>query len=208
MGERGFPQQFMRWAYIERGETIKQYAKGELSEQELLGEFLRHTPVLVTYGPAGLNASVKGVGLIPRPEHLETTLETYLEHINQGWHEEYTKKGLNILQQTIYSNNCEIIDPTKLGMLEMAKKHTWLNLRSNPRATLLFYQPPNTSYELRGQVEIHEEGSIYHKLLNAQHDTYHKPNPKQWPNRPAYIFKIQEIYDNSPTGKGFGTRIY
>lgn len=208
MCKKTIPEQFIRWAYIERGEIVKRYSRGELSEKELLNEFLRHTPVLVTHGPAGLNASIKGVGLIPKPEHLETTLETYLDHINRGWHKEYTKKGLEILQKTLYNKNYEKIDPTKLGMLEMAKKHTWQNLRSDPRATILFYQPPTTSYELRGHVEIHEEGSIYHKLVNAQHDVYHKPNPEQWPNRPAYIFTIQEIYNNSATREGFGKRIY
>jgi hypothetical protein len=45
-------------------------------------------------------------------------------------------------------------------------------------------------------------------LLNAQHDLYHRPNPDGWKDRPAYIFVIDEIFDNSVTPKGFGKKIF
>jgi len=66
----------------------------------------------------------------------------------------------------IYGKGCkERIDFTRFGSLELALGHTWGNLQANPAVTLLFYQPPEISYEIRGRAEIHREGSVYHRLI-------------------------------------------
>jgi hypothetical protein len=88
----------------------------------------------------------------------------------------------------------------------MAKKHSWENYKVNPEATLIYYQPPVVSYELRGKIEIQEEG-IYHQFVNAQHDVYHSPNVERWVTRPAYVFHIEEVFDNCVTKDGFGTKL-
>jgi len=122
----------------------------------------------------------------------------------------YSERGKLIRRQA----NGEQVPPheiflfTRFGTLELARDHTWANLCADPTATLLFYQPPRVSYELRGKVEIHEDGSPYHRLLNAQHDVYHRPDPSRWKDRPAYIFVIEEIYNNSAAPDGFGRKIY
>ena len=90
--------------------------------------------------------------------------------------------------------------------LELAKKHTWENLQENKEATYIFFQPPVISYELRGKIEIDDEG-IYKKFVNAQHDVYHTPKLDKWGNRPALIFHIEEIYDNSASKNGFGVKL-
>ena len=84
--------------------------------------------------------------------------------------------------------------------------------KANPEATLLFYQPPMISSELRGKMEIIDEcdsgkREIYQQMINAQHDVYHRPNKSIWLDRPAYLFHIEEIYDNSATRDGFGTKM-
>ena len=104
------------------------------------------------------------------------------------------------------------IDFTKVGSLEMAKKHSYTNYKVNPEATLLFYQPPAISYELRGKMEIYDEcdsgkREIYQQFINAQHDVYHQPNMSRWLTRPAYIFRIEEVYDNCVSREGFGTKM-
>ena len=91
--------------------------------------------------------------------------------------------------------------------LELAKKHSWKNVQENNQVTLLFFEPPAVSFEVRGHVEVVQEGNKYHKLINAQHDVYHEPNPEGWKSRPAYIFLIDEIYNNSVSKQGFGTRM-
>ena len=204
------PENFIHWAYHDRAQMIRRQAEGEeIPPQEIFLGFSRHTPAVITSGPAGLNASIKGVGYIPREEYVQETVDAYLQHIETGWREGYSEAGLQLLMRLLYGDGCqERIDFTRFGTLELARKHTWENLQLDPKVTLLFYQPPVVSFEVRGKAEIHTEGSIYHKLLNAQHDVYHRPNPDGWKNRPAYIFTIEEIFDNSVTPKGFGQRIF
>ena len=181
----------------------------DIPSTEIFLGFCRHTPAVVSYGPAGLNASIKGVGFIPKTEFLLETVDAYQKHIEQGWQEGYSDDGLRLLMKLLYREDCQArIDFLRFGTLELARDHTWVNLQANPQATLLFYQPPMISFEVRGKVEIHKEGSIYHRLLNAQHDVYHIPNPERWKDKPAYIFTIEEIFDNSATSKGFGKPIY
>jgi hypothetical protein len=203
------PEEFLRWAYDGRAELVRRQVRGEVQPHELLLGFSRHTPAVVSYGPAGLNAAIKGVGFLPKPRYLKETLDAFLEHIDRGWREGYREEGLKLLVRLLYDEGCrERLDFTKLGSLELARGHSWENLRANPKVTLLFYQPPNISYEVRGRAEIHEEGSLYHLLINAQHDVYHRPERACWATRPAYVFLIEEIYDNSARDGGFGRRIY
>lgn len=203
------PDAFLRWAYQERAALVRRQAMGErVPPHEIFLGFTRHNPAIVSYGPAGLNASIKGVGYIPKPEYVQETLDAYLEHIGRGWRDGYSNEGLQLLMRFLYGEGCqERIDFFRLGSLELAKDHTWDNLRANPIVTMLFYQPPAVSFEVRGRAEIHEEGSIYHRLINAQHDIYHQPHPERWPKRPAYLLLIEEIYDNSVSPEGFGRRI-
>ncbi len=203
------PKTFVQWAYDERAALLRRLAAGERipREQMFLG-FTRHNPTVVSYGPAGPNGAIKGVGWMPRPEYLEETLAAYDEHIRSGWREGYGAAGMQILLQQLYGEESrERVDFERLGSLELAKGHSWTNLSANPRATLVFYEPPVTSYEVRAGVEIHEPGSPYHRLLNMQHDVYHEPHPERWAERPAYVFHIEEIYDNSARPGGFGTQL-
>jgi hypothetical protein len=210
MASHTIPEAFIDWAFRGRAELIRRQAEGQaVAPHEIYLGFTRHNPSVVSYGPAGLNASIKGVGYIPRLDYLDETLGAYLAHIRRGWRDGYGLDGLPLLMRMLYGDGCqERIDLTRLGFLELALDHTWTNLRADPTVTLLFYQPPATSYEVRGRAEIHEQGSAYHLLLNAQHDVYHEPHPERWPSRPAYILTIDEIYDNSAAKDGFGRRIY
>ncbi len=207
--EHRLPEAFLNWVYRGRAELIRRQAEGEqVPHHEIFLGFTRHTPAIVSYGPAGLNASIKGVGFVPKEEYVRETLDAYLEHINRGWREGYSEEGLQLLVRLLYGEGCAgRIDFTKLGTLELARDHSWANFRANPACTLLFYQPPMISYELRGRVEIHTEG-LYHTLVNAQHDVYHRPYPERWPERPVYLFTIEQIFDNSATKKGYGRPIY
>ena len=191
MTEQSIPEAFINWAYEGRAELIRRQAEGQaVAPNDMYLGFTRHNPGVVSHGPAGLNASIKGIGYIPRPEYVEETLDAYLAHIRRGWREGYGQDGLRLLMRVLYGEGCrERIDFSRLGSLELALDHTWTNLRADPAVTLLFYQPPMISYEVRGRAEIHEEGSRYHLLLNAQHDVYHEPHPERWAGRPAYILR-------------------
>ncbi|MCS7374041.1 MAG: hypothetical protein NDF53_00155 [archaeon GB-1867-097] len=206
---RRIPTKFINWIYVERAQFIREMRnKIRIKPEEIWLQFTKHTPTIISHGSAGLNGSIKGVGFILKRKYIERAVEDFIEHIRRGWRDGYSREGLELLIKHIYGDECiERIDFTKLATIELAKKHTYINLRENREATLLFYQPPITSYEVRVEAEIHENGLI-HRYVNAVHDAYHKPSPEKWKDRPVYIFKIKEIYDNSSTKDGFGKRIY
>lgn len=202
------PERFYQWAYQGRAEMVRRMASGEkIPPETIFLNFTRHCPTFVSQGPAGLNGAVKGVGFIPKTGYLEETTADYLDHIGRGYREGYSQDGLQLLVKHIWGANCAgRIDFSRLGSLELAKRHSWANYSANPEITLCFFQPPAVSFEVRGRVEIQESGP-YHTFINAQHDTYHRPAPERWPSRPAYIIHIAEIWDNSAAKEGFGTRL-
>jgi len=209
-------ESFFNWAFRTRANTVIKLANGEeMSPEKVFLSFCSHDPALVSHGPAGLNASIKGIGFMPKPEYLEETLNAYIEHIKSydGDDKAYSKRGLKLLVKYMYGEEArDRIDMTCIGSLEMAKKHSYTNYKANPEATILFYQPPMISYELRGQMEIHDEmdsgkRELYQQFLNAQHDVYHRPDMDRWLKYPAYVFRIEEIYDNCVTKDGFGTKM-
>lgn len=207
---------FFNWAFRSRAETVMKLQRGEkISREQVFLSFCSHNPAFISHGPGGLNGSVKGVGFLPKPEYLEETLEAYLRHIKSydGDDEAYSKRGLALLVEHLYRPEVhDRIDFTRLGSLEMAKKHSWDNFRVNREATLIYYQPPVISYELRGTIEIYDEATsgkreLYQQFINAQHDVYHRPDMSRWLMRPAYVFTIREIWDNSASKEGFGTKM-
>ncbi|MDD4355271.1 MAG: hypothetical protein PHP61_05150 [Candidatus Izemoplasmatales bacterium] len=209
-------ESFFNWAFRTRANTVmKILNKEEMSQEKVFLSFCSHDPALVSYGPEGLNASIKGIGFMPKPEYLEETLDAYIKHIKSFDPEDksYSQRGLELLVKYLYGPEAQDrVDFSCIGSLEMAKKHSYANYKANPQATILFYQPPMISYELRGKMEIHDEmdsgkREIYQQFLNAQHDVYHHPDMNRWLRYPAYVFRIEEIFDNCVTKDGFGTKM-
>ena len=209
-------ESFFNWAFRTRANSVLKLYNGEMvSPEKMFLSFCSHDPAFVSNGPAGLNASIKGIGFLPKDEYLEETLAAYIEHIKtyDKDDKEYSKRGLALLVKYMYGEEAQKrVDFTKVGSLEMAKKHSYTNYKVNPEATLIFYQPPAISYELRGKMEIYDEcesgkREIYQQFINAQHDVYHAPDMTRWLPRPAYIFRIEEVYDNCVTPEGFGNKM-
>ncbi|MFA5289658.1 MAG: hypothetical protein WC351_01285, partial [Candidatus Izemoplasmatales bacterium] len=58
-------ESFFNWAFRTRANTvIKILNKEEMSQEKVFLSFCSHDPALVSYGPAGLNASIKGIGFM------------------------------------------------------------------------------------------------------------------------------------------------
>ena len=217
------PREFINWAYFGRVRYLKKILNGELKHSELLLEAMRHTAVLATariigQGEVFVNAKIVGVGFIPKEEYINETISALKKHIERYSSlnaEDYMRKGVELLLRTLYFEDekeaFKRIDFSKLATLEMAStiphssKHTWTNIRYNKRACLLFYQPPIISYELHGTLSIHVNDE-YAELVNLIHDVAHKPRGEAT-RRPALIFTIKEMYDNSATPRGYGRRM-
>ena len=201
---RKIPAEYLKWAFYERRELIERMLAGKITERDTSVGFLRHTPAIVTFGPAGLNASIKGVGFVPKEEYLEETVLKLKEALDK---KRTMRESVELLLKVVY--NEEILDFLKLSTIELAKRHTWKNLQDSDRATLLFYMPPETTYEVRCKTTIHTD-DLYWEYVNAIHDVFHMtPFPlerRDWSKTPVYIFEIQEIYDNNP--KLMGKRIF
>lgn len=196
------PNEFVDYAFWERVKLIRYMMKGRMDNSVLIG-FTRHNAAIITCGKEGLNGSIKGIGFIHKKEYLRDTLQKMRRELT----EEYSPmKAAKFLLNEIYIK--EKIDFGKFITLELAKKHTWENLVNSKekRATILFFTPPSTSYEVRCRVEIHENDEVW-EYANSLHDIFHRPKIKRkWENTPAYLFKIERIYDNSEDK--MGTRIF
>jgi len=185
-------QKFIEYIFYTRRRLVQNLIDGKASRMDLIVNSTVHTPVIVSFGSAGLNGSIKGVGFIPKRQFLTDTLESIMSALKRNLSE---KDKLRLLLRELY--DFKKVDFLKLSSIELAKKHTWTNLRENPIATLVFYTPPSTSYEIRAKVTIHEN-DIYWKLVNAIHDLFHGfRGEEKWRETPVYIFHISEIYDNS-----------
>lgn len=203
-GTLSLPESFMKYIYYERLETVRAMVSGKLSDKEIYLAFTRTSPVVITYGPAGLSGSVKMVGFIPKEEFLGEALKRL-----RSLRERSVAGGFRgIIEDFLgVAYNKEWIDFTALGGLELAMKHSWVNIRETRMATLLFFTPPVTSYEVRCSVEIHEDGPVW-EYLNMLHDIFHKVPGEPPGKHPAYVFRFEEIYDNSATREGFGRLIW
>ncbi len=200
----GLPQVFIKYFFLDRIAVIEKLCRGEKLSENFLISFTRTTPVVITDGPAGLSGSVKMVGFVPKKEYI-------VEFAKKAYRYAYVERPRDMRETTCLLlkefYNMDYIDVEVIGGLEMGFKHSWENIRATGKATLLFYTPPDTSFEVRCEVEIHEDDNDpYKKYLNAIHDIFHYSGRQN--KYPAYLFKIREIYDNSNTKEGFGTKIY
>jgi len=198
------PERFKKYIFDERKNMIIKMMRGEVrDEKEIYLWFTRALPAIVSNGPAGLNASIKMVGFVVKEEYLEETVSAIKNFVNSGKksHEEV----LQFLLRYIYDENR--LDLSKLATLDLAKKRTWANLRDGGEAVLIFFTPPDTSFMVKVNVEVHLDG-LYFEYVNALHDLFHVvPQAQRIVGRhPTYIFKIREIWDKSVDA--FGKKIY
>lgn len=198
------PESFKQYIFYERRIMIERMSKGEVRDnKEIYLWFTRALPAIVTNGPVGLNASIKMVGFVLKEKYLDEAIEQIHKIAQQ---KRGTREILNFLLNTLY--NEDKIDFTKLATLDLARKRTWQNLKNGGEAVLIFYTPPDTSFMLIAETEVHLEGSKYFEYVNALHDIFHvAPTAGKIVGRhPTYIFKIKEIWDKSVNA--FGKRIY
>ena len=181
-----------------------------------------------------INGKIMGVGFVLKPQYLRETADVFKNFMKEvgvdaesalkaggynrfstgGMPEEWQIKALELLSEHIYfdmDKAKERVDFEKLGTIEMGTEfpgkaaHMHKYLQENKSATLVFFTPPVISYEIRAEIEVHTSGD-YCDFVHSVHDVYHGENPAL-SDKPAYIFHVKEVYDNSVTKKGFGGRL-
>lgn len=201
------PDEFIRWAFEERRDLIRRMLKKKATKEDFLVGFLRHTPAIVTCGPAGINASIKGIGFVLKEKYIYDAINAFKEFLEK---KSTMFEAAKLLLDYIYVDDyLEKIDFNLLSTIELARKHTWKNLQHFDEATILYFMPPETTYEVRCKATIHTNDH-YWEFVNLVHDVFHvgpyTEKRRDWSKTPVYIFKIMEIYDNNP--KVMGKLIY
>ncbi|MEZ0345320.1 MAG: hypothetical protein ABWK01_02055 [Infirmifilum sp.] len=228
------PQEFISWNYKARRSLIKNLRSGgHFDPYRLQLEFTRHNPVLCTAAPREdgtmeVNGKVIGIGYVLKKEYLSEAVARLEDHVRTTDEElaanpedkdrilaRHADRGVDLLLDLLYLPDDvadERVDFQKLASLELAlriphsSKHTWSIVQRSGKASLVFYQPPATSFEVRCSVSIHEN-DIYHRFVSLVHDTFHYTPPEARARRPAYLFHVEEVYNNSASPAGFGRRL-
>ncbi len=200
-------------------------------------ETTRHFPTLCTacVNPDGsllVNGKVLGISYVLKRKYLNDAIKAFREHILSGdeLFAGVEKESHKREKLRIYHRRCmelflkylyfepkvanERVDFTKLSGADFAKKrvkstkHTWSIVQRCRRASLVFCRPPTISFELHGQLEIHENGE-YHEFVNLAADAFHytPPNQRTYTNIPVYIFDVEAVFDNSASPTGWGIKI-
>jgi len=199
---KSIPDDWIDYIFRKRKEAIVLMSQGKLSAEKIYLEFTRTLPAIVSYGSAGLNASIKMIGLLPKEEIFDEIYDKLTRFVET---KPNMKQVLEFLLSEMYVE--EYLDFTKLFTLDLAKKNTWKNLGEGGEAVLIFFTPPTKSYMLRVDVNVHVDDK-YFWYANIMHDLFHVvPKKGKVVSRyPAYIFHIKEIWDKS--ADKFGVRIY
>lgn len=229
------PEEFLEWNYYARRELLMKVSRGLSGDPGGVFRELsaRHNAVLCTAsvnseGGLDVNGKVVGVGYVPKLEWAGEIIAELEEHLKLSDEElscggrsreevlrEHSTRGIRLLLNHVYLEHSladERIDFEKMTSLELAlrvphsSKHTWRNVQEFKKACLVFFQPPSISFEVRCKVSIHESGD-YWKLVNLIHDAFHYVPPERRFGRPAYVFHVEEVYDNSASASGFGRRL-
>jgi hypothetical protein len=231
------PEEFLKWNYYGRRRLIMNILEGGFRESHrFFIEFMRHNPVLCTAcrrddGSIEVNGKVVGIGYVVKRRFLNEKSRVFKEHLNlsdekyrevmddksrvRELYREHSIRGMRLLLNHLYLDRGtadNIVDFEKLSTIELAarlkhsSKHTWNIVQRCKAASLVFFQPPSISYELKGRISIHLNDD-YHRFVNLVHDAYHYTPPEKRDFRPVYIFHVEEVYDNSPTPRGYGRRI-
>jgi hypothetical protein len=199
---------FMEWNLESRLDYLKTIAEGKMPS--LAGP---HAAAVATYGGGrldshfSLNNAIKGMGFAPKLEHIGEMIDRYKSTIDLPMPEK-----LEILQGNY--RRPELWDRTKQVSLELYaspdfETHTFLNIMTNPVATIVFTDMP--SYELRAIVRIvhpqDPQALPFEKDLleysNMAHGYFHGGADKRFN---LLAFHIIEQFDNSP-GSGRGVRV-
>ncbi|MEK6672345.1 MAG: hypothetical protein AABY42_02580 [Nitrospirota bacterium] len=205
------PSGFLEWLASSRINFLN-----EMREGNPMRYFSAHLPVMSTWNsssPFPVNMTVKGIGLIPRTEHLQSYTDVFESVIAEAsampWDESLYKRIEAMHKLYGYAGH---FDPALLGGLEIFGGKTLGNLRENPSASLLYAGMMHTaetmqyiSFQVNGEVEILDRENPYYRFLLAsrklfEFDRFHIYQPDYpW----GYLIKVIEARDKSPWSKNY-----
>jgi len=204
------PDEYLAWSFGRRIEDLRVWREGGMPP--LAGP---HCAAVASFGarePGGvctINNAVKGIGWLPRAEHVEEMIAE-LEHT----HGDALPEKLHRLEAW-YRRGRELFDRRRQCSLELfthsgRETQTYRNMMCDPRVSLVFLDMAH-SFELHCIAQVlgpndrrlsaHEQQVV--RYVNAVHDYIHGSDGRR---KLAVIYHVVAVYDNSP-GSGRGRRL-
>jgi hypothetical protein len=189
-------------------ERLKEVGDPDALKDELAKNASLISPMVATYGPAGINVSPFMLTFFVKEEYLSTVLDGLRYFTERYWRkgERAFVEACELLLDTVYDLN--VADPLRLVTHIMTKGDTWINLKATGEASIGILLPPDRgALELRARAYIFTEGPVY-EYTNLVHDIIHvvPKGERSHPWYPAVLFEVEEIYDNSY--QALGKRLY
>ena len=206
---RQLPDKFLEWNFRERLKTLDVMQKGGMPN--FAGP---HSGMVASHGfrrgdgQFTVNNAVKGMGFLPKPEHIAGLLAEL--NATKDSSDEYKFGWLTKL----YTERTGWLDPTKQVSLELYATpeyatHTFLNQMTDPGVSIVFLDM--FSFEIRAVTQLidprdpglsPQERSTA-DYVNDIHDYFHGQSPRQ---SIVAVYHVVEVFNNSPMG-GRGKRI-
>lgn len=203
--------EFFNWQVQTRLKSLKIF----LGLEKGVPNFSPHSVVMSTFSNEEefpINSCIKGLGLVPKEQHLERLAKRAKELIDLA-----RKNGINeTLRDRIQFllelyEQPEIFDRSVLSSIEMFYKRSYKNVLEDPRATLLFYDHlSGYSVMFNVVVELVPRGTAFYEYVTAVHDLFHVPrDPSVRTDRYEYVYRFWpvEAYDKTP-GPRASTKIF
>ena len=151
-------------------------------------------------------AGEKGVvQMVAMPEKLRALL--------REWHTVPVATAGKDGKPNVAAKSVMVTDEGNVVWGELYFMQTYRNLTENPRASICVWEekPPFTAYRIQGRVELHEDDRMAADLdarVKAGHATAGSPLfPARRPLLAAVVFRVEEIYDQTPRLESGGKRI-
>jgi hypothetical protein len=196
------PAPFLEWqsaARLRMCERLAQEGARSMRSQPV------HLPVLASMGagPFPINLATRGIGLLPKPEYLETFTVRFESVIRaaagQPWEATLPQRAAAVCE--FYAEAAHA-DPWVLGGLEIFEGQTPANLRRNPLAALLYTGEPPAypSYQFDGVVQFVEGDDPRFRFLLAARELFAQDafhiHQIHYPH--GYLFYPVGIRDKTP----------
>lgn len=96
---------------------------------------------------------------------------------------------------------CKVINDDTLLLADNFMKKTFSNLKENPKMSLIIDDVRNYPFQLKGIIEIYEDGDYFKEVTDWVAEVKNELAPKS-----AIIFKVTEIYSIAP-GPDAGSKL-
>lgn len=205
---RALPGAFLEWQLGERRALFSALETGVAPRS-----FAAHLPVVSTLGPGAfpIHSATKGAGLTPWDEDLlwlVREIDACLEHCRGRPPKETL--GRRLATARMLYGEPALIDPHRLGLIEIFRGQTYRNLLADSRATLLFTGagPRYSSFQVNCVAELIGPADLRFRFIRGmrllfERDGFHIEQP-EYPL--GYLMWVREVIEKTPRQLPGGAR--